>query len=732
MDVLKRYPKATVLREGTRVVVRPLARTDTEKLILLFHDVRDEDLRVLKDNVRDPAVVREWTRTLNFERVLPLVAEIDDQIVGNASIHRRPVAPYDRVGQVRLFTRDDFRRRGLGGILLNELTTISRALGLERLVLEIFVDKADLIAAFERRGFQREAILPVYQMVVLSYDLTRGTDLDLPANGIAHADSLPPLRLWPSRPSRLAEFRQYGETINLSESLLDSTVNQIGSERPALHVGDQTISYGRLLSESQRLASSLNRLGLRPADPVLLHLPNIPQAIAGNFAIQRLGGISVPTAPELTANELAFIARDSEACAAITTVDGLPKVLAARQGCDFGPIVVVGGETDNRQGLYSYAECVARGDSTFAPVRRSRHEVALLLYTARVEGRPKGTAHLLDAPLTVADSFGRYVLRINEDDVLAGTLSLGFVQGVLTAGILPFRFGASALLLPDFTPEGVLAALDRHKATILILTPTTYRQLLGSPPITTARSGLASVRLCVSGGEPLTRVTYDEWEQRTGLSIFEGFGTTEMLGTFLSTAVEMRPRPGSLGRPVPGYEAKVVDDHGRELRNGDIGHLIVRGPTGTLYWNDPEAQARAVKDGWNRTGDYAYCDSDGYFWFVARQDDIIKSGGYRIDPAEVEFALREHPAIADTAVIGMPDDLLGQAVHAILVPVTGSPGDDRLVTSVLESLHGRLASYKIPTQVSFAEVLPRDGSGQLLRRMLREQLRRSLSEESPR
>jgi 2-aminobenzoate-CoA ligase len=406
----------------------------------------------------------------------------------------------------------------------------------------------------------------------------------------------------------------------------------------------------------------------------------------------------------------------------------LPELVAARHAFDFGPIVVVHGETDSSRRLYSYAECIERGDDRFDPVLRKRHEVALLLYTARVEGRPKGTAHLLDAPLAVADTYGRYALKLESQDVLSGVTPLGLVDGLVPFAVFSFRFGASVVLMPEFDPERLLAGVSRYGATVLTLTPTAYRQILASPVAGEARAALATVRLCLSSGEPLTRSTYEAWERLTGLPIFEGFATTEMLAPFLSNAVGQQARPGSLGQPVPGYEVAVVDDHGREVRRGDIGHLVVRGPTGTLYWNDPAAQANAVKDGWNRTGDYVYADADGYFWFVARQDDIIKSGGYRIDPAEVELALREHPMIADAAVIGMPDDLVGQAIHAILVPVSGQVAHDALAADVLESLRGRLASYKIPTAISFAAALPRDNSGHLLRRMLREQLRRIYQE----
>ncbi len=377
------------------------------------------------------------------------------------------------------------------------------------------------------------------------------------------------------------------------------------------------------------------------------------------------------------------------------------------------------------QQLYSYAHLVARGDSTFPPEPRRRTEIGLLLYTSADSGHPRGTAHRLDGLYSVLETFGKQVWRINEEDVIGALSPLGFAQGFVTFGLLPFGFGAS-VALPDnpmaYQGANLVKTIQQHRITLLFASPITYREMLAIPDLDELT--LASLRLCSSGGEALTIETYEAWEARFEQPIFEGFGTTEMLYAFLSNAIDMEPKPGSLGRVVPGYEVKVIGDTGAELHEGEIGVLSVRGPTGTLYWNDPESQRRTVHNGWNRLNDYGYRDEDGHYWFVARTDDLIKTRSYRIDPNEVERAIRVHPHVQDVAVIGLPDEMSGQRPVAYVVPGQREEPGEQLRRSILSSLQTRLAEYKIPGEIVFVEELPRNAHGQLLRRMLREQLRR--------
>ncbi len=717
---LDAYPKTVPIRRGQHIVIRLMRPDDTEGLRQLFADVDETEYRVLRDDVSDPNVIASWTANIDLDEVIPLVAELDGRIVGDIRLHRQRVAPYEKIGEIRFYVHPRYRKRGIGKALVREILHIAREVGLEKIVVEFYVEHRGLITAFERMGFEREAILPTYQVIVLSYDLTRAPEPERPS--IAHADHLPPLSLWPHRRFFGMTPERYPDRFNLCEILLDAVVQSAWAERPAVLTDSDAIPYDLLLHETSRLAGGLRTLGVHEADPVLMYLPNIPQAVAANFAVQRLGAVSVPVPPQLSRREMGYIIRDSGTQVAITSADLLPELLRSRGAEHLQHIVVVGNAEDLPEGprIVRYAALVAQGQAV-DPVRRSGQEVALLLYTSREDGRPKGTAHLLEEILSTVDIMGMHLWHVNEDDLLASPSPLGLGQGFLTWGIIPYRFGAAAYLLPSLDGEALLDALRHHPITILNMVPTGYRRLLELETLT--EDDLASLRLCIASGEALTVHTYRAWYERFGFPILEAFATTEMLGQFLSNAVEMQPRPGSLGRPVPGYEVRIVDKHGRELPEGEIGFLVVRGPTGTLYWNDPQAQEQSVWHGWNVVGDYAYRDEDGYFWYVARQDDLIKSGGFRIDPLEVEWVLREHPAVVDAAVVGLPDPIRGQVVHAFVVPKPGVEANEALAQTILGSLHGRLAEYKIPTSLTFIESVPRGPDGKLIRRMLRERVR---------
>jgi 2-aminobenzoate-CoA ligase len=226
------------------------------------------------------------------------------------------------------------------------------------------------------------------------------------------------------------------------------------------------------------------------------------------------------------------------------------------------------------------------------------------------------------------------------------------------------------------------------------------------------------VRICTGGGESLTAATYHAWKAKFGQEIFEGLGTTEMMYVFTSNVVNLKARPGSFGQAVPGYEIKVIDEDGHETPPGKSGHFVCRGPTGTIYWRDPDKQRHAITaDGWNRAGDFVYADEDGYFWFVSREDDVIKSSAYRIGPEEIEITLQAHEAVAEAAVIGVPDEVRGQIAKAFVVL---KPGQTVSPEELIEFCRGRIATYKMPREVELVAELPRTPTGKLLRRVLRQ------------
>jgi 2-aminobenzoate-CoA ligase len=382
-------------------------------------------------------------------------------------------------------------------------------------------------------------------------------------------------------------------------------------------------------------------------------------------------------------------------------------------------IIVIGGDAAEvkAKGFLAYGELLQSGTTEVDPVLRKREDVGLLLYTSGTTGRPKGTVHFVEELLIVPDGFGKYGWQVTENDVIGGSAPLAFGAGYSSYATIPFRFGAAASLIARFEPEKMFDTIQKHRISILTLAPTAYRKMLQVPDVA-KRFDLSSLRVCTGGGESLTATTYHAWKEKFGLEIFEGLGTTEMMYVFASNVVSRKAKPGSFGQAVPGYELKVIDEDNNDAKPGTIGHFVAIGPTGTVYWRDPDKQRHAITpEGWNRAGDFVHADEDGYFWFVSRQDDIIKSSGYRIGPEEIEVTLATHPAVADVAVIGVPDEVRGQIAKAFVVL---RPGESVSQDELIAFCKGKIATYKLPREVVIVDELPRTPTGKLLRRVLRQ------------
>ena len=534
------------------------------------------------------------------------------------------------------------------------------------------------------------------------------------------ADYLPPRELWPKRVYTLPEFATYAERFNPTEELLDKAVAAGRGDRTAVLFEDQRLTYNQLLTQANKFANALRDLGVKEGDRLILRTPNIPPALVANFAILKLGAVCTPTSPLFSRTEIAHVANDSEAVAIVVSSALLGEVEAARDSFQtLKHIIVVGGDVAEvkAKGFLAYGELLQSGDPTFDPVLRTREDVGLLLYTSGTTGRPKGTVHFVEELLIVPDSFGKYGWRVTENDVIGGSAPLAFGAGYSSYATVPFRFGAAASLIAKFEPEKMFDTIQKHRISVLTLAPTAYRKMLQVPDAE-KKYQLNSLRVCTGGGESLTAPTYRAWKEKFGLEIFEGLGTTEMMYVFASNVVSRKAKAGSFGQAVPGYELKVIDEDGKETKVGTIGHFVARGPTGTIYWRDPDKQRHAITpDGWNRAGDYVSVDEDGYFWFVSREDDIIKSSGYRIGPEEIEVTLATHPAVADVGVIGVPDEVRGQIAKAFVVP---KPGQSLSSEELIAFCKGKIATYKLPREIVIVSELPRTPTGKLLRRVLKQ------------
>ncbi|MFF0401661.1 AMP-binding protein [Streptomyces sp. NPDC005248] len=531
----------------------------------------------------------------------------------------------------------------------------------------------------------------------------------------AHIDSfarehLPPQDQWPELVFDLPEL-DYPDRLNCAAELLDTTVARLGPDRPAFRTPDgPTWSYGELQDRVDRIAHVLTSdLGVAPGNRVLLRGPTTPHLAACWLAVLKAGAIAVTVLAQQRSQELATIcsiARVGHALCDVRSVDDLVK--AQVPGLQ---ITAYGG--DEADDLLRLAE---HRPGPYRAVDTAADDVALIAFTSGTTGRPKGCMHFHRDLLAIADTFSRHVLRPGPEDVFAGSPPLGFTFGLGGLVVFPLRAGGSALLLEQAGPRQLLPALATHRVSVLFTAPTAYRVMLDH----LGEHDLSALRRCVSAGENLPAATWHSWYERTGLRIINGIGATELLHIFISAADDAI-RPGTTGVAVPGWQARVLDRDGRAVPDGEPGLLAVRGPTGCRYLADAR-QTEYVQHGWNLTGDTYTRDSDGYFHYVARADDMIISSGYNIAGPEVEDALLRHPQVAEAAVVGRPDELRGQVVVAYVVPREGAaPSADDLRTY----MKGELAPHKCPRVIEFLPALPRTATGKLQRFRLRSEADRS-------
>ena len=387
--------------------------------------------------------------------------------------------------------------------------------------------------------------------------------------------------------------------------------------------------------------------------------------------------------------------------------DEMEKAKAATP--ELGQIVYWGAGTQD--GLESMMQ--RPGYETFAACDTAAEDVCLIAFTSGTTGEPKGTMHFHRDMLATCDSYGARVLRASPIDRFIGSPPLAFTFGLGGLVLFPMRVGASSVLLEKAPPDELLPAIAKYRATACFTAPTAYRAMLAK----VAEHDISSLRKCVSAGEALPKATFDAWLKATGLKLMDGIGATEMLHIFIGSPQE-EIRAGSTGRAVPGYEAKVIDDEGRDMPPGIAGRLAVRGPTGCRYLADTR-QHNYVQSGWNVTGDTYVMDKDGYFWYQARSDDMIISAGYNIAGPEVESTLLTHAAVAECGVVAAPDEERGHIVKAYVVLRPGYTGDAALTRALQEYVKETIAPFKYPRAIEFVETLPRTQTGKLQRFELR-------------
>jgi 2-aminobenzoate-CoA ligase len=521
-------------------------------------------------------------------------------------------------------------------------------------------------------------------------------------------DNLPPRDQWPDFVFALPEL-QYPERFNCVTELLDRWIAAGRGGEPCLLSMAENLTYAELAERVNRIANVLARdLGLTAGDRVLLRAPNNPMMVAAYLAVIKAGGVVVATMPLLRAKEIGYALAKANIRFALCDArlaDEMEKAKSAAPALERA--VYWGGaqalETLMRKpGYQDFAACDTASD-----------DVCLIGFTSGTTGEPKGTLHFHRDMLATCDTYARHVLRAEAADRFIGSPPIAFTFGLGGLVLFPLRVGASSVLLERATPDDLATAIALWRPTVLFTAPTAYRAMLTK----IGQHDISSLRKCVSAGEALPKATFDAWLAATGRKIMDGIGATELLHIFIGSPEE-DIRPGATGRPVPGYEARVIDENGRELPPGTIGRLAVRGPTGCRYLADAR-QRKYVENGWNVTGDTYVMDADGWFWYQARSDDMIISSGYNIAGPEVEAVLLEHDAVAECGVVGAADPERGQIVKAYVVLRPGQAGDAAMTRTLQDHVKATIAPYKYPRAIEYVATLPRTETGKLQRFALR-------------
>ncbi len=525
---------------------------------------------------------------------------------------------------------------------------------------------------------------------------------------------LPPKELWGERVYASQDF-DYPESLNAAIELLDKNLVKGFGSRPAVFYKDTVLTYDQLSERVGKMCNALRTLGVKAGDRILLRFPNNPTAVASWLATLRIGAIAVMVMPMLRSRELYYRTNDSECTLVLCDAASIDEVRKAEPMMESVKKILICDGTDPE---YESFEHLWEGESADASAHHtSRSDVALIGYTSGSTGDPKGTVHFHDDVLAIADGYAKHILNPSEKDVFSGHPSLAFTFGLGGLLIFPFRFGASVVLLDQFTPENMLKTLANYKCTIGFCAPTCYNMMMRLDE--GGKYDLSNLRIGVSAGETLPKTVFDKWKATYGRELLDGIGSTEMLHIFVSNAPG-DAHGGVTGKPVPGYEAKIVDEQGNEVPDGTPGLIAIKGPTGCRYLKKIDRQHGYVKDGWNIPGDVFVKDSNGYFTYQCRNDDLIVSGGYNVSPPELEAVINEHPAVKESAVVPKPDDLRGQIVKAYCVLMPGVVGSDELVKDIQDHVKRELAPYKYPREVEFIEALPRTDTGKVQRFVLRE------------
>jgi long-chain acyl-CoA synthetase len=491
----------------------------------------------------------------------------------------------------------------------------------------------------------------------------------------------------------------------MSDSLaqhLTETASTHG-ERPALKLDDKVVSYEAFNEGAGHVAGLLRDRGLEPGDRVGLMLPNVPYFAVVYYGVLRAGGVVVPMNVLLKPREVRFFLADSGAKHIFAWHEFAASAEEGAREAEAETVIVKPG---------GFEQLLADTPNLAEDVERDGSDTAVILYTSGTTGTPKG------AELTHANMRGNCrhggteLVRVTEEDMILGALPLFHAFGQTCCMNSAVRAGGCLTMIPRFEPGKAMEIIQRDKVTLFEGVPTMFHAMLHHPE--RERYDVSSLRTCVSGGSAMPVEVMRGFEKAFGCVVLEGYGLSETSPVASFNQLDREHKPGSIGTPIPGVEMKVVDDQGHDLPTGEVGEIVIRGHNVMKgYWNRPDATAEVIKDGWLHTGDMASVDEDGYFFIVDRKKDMIIRGGYNVYPREIEEVLYEHPAVLEAAVIGVPDEKLGEEVGAAVVL---RPGEDATEDDIRGFVKERVAAYKYPRHVWFTDELPKGATGKIVKR----------------
>ncbi|HTA24263.1 MAG TPA: benzoate-CoA ligase family protein [Terriglobales bacterium] len=507
---------------------------------------------------------------------------------------------------------------------------------------------------------------------------------------------------------------------NAATYFVDRNVREGRGVKTALECGAERVSYRQLLERTNQSGNMLRQLEVRPGERVVLILPDAPEFLYCFFGAIKIGAVAIPTNTLLKPAEYEYVLNDTEARVVLISDALLPQLTAIpRERLRYLKEIVVCGEM--YQPHLSFHELASSTSPDMEVQPTCKDDAAFWLYSSGSTGSPKGCVHRHRDMVVCSELYAKGILRMNDRDRCYSVARLFFAYGLGNAGYFPLSCGATSILSPARpTPAGIYADIERYRPTLFFSVPSNYAALLAHQREPGSDFDLSSVRHAISAGEALPAPLFERFKQRFGVEILDAWGSTETLQMALSN----RPgeaRPGSSGKVIPGYEAKLVDEHGEEVPCGEIGSLFIKGDsTCAGYWNQPEKTSETFHGDWFRTGDKYQQDEEGYFWYAGRADDMFKVNGRWLSPTEVESALIAHPAVREAAVVAREDEhgLIKPAACVVVNPDVKA--DDALANDLQDWVTQRIGAYKRPRWISFLSDLPKTATGKVQRFKLRE------------